>query len=428
MKIKKVVAKTEREAVEKIKETCGEDALILNVQTKQSNGVWGIFKKQMVVVTAAYEEKEPLEVIVPFSDKAASETPDFVVPPFLGKEPTAKPTETAPSATPQAQVAPQAQPPEQKQEPTHAMTNKDAQIQKGRIEYLEKTLSAMSRKLTASQFTENTSRVFDNHVLQVFYEALVAQGVLDYAAKDILTQVAEATANEASADTLDIGHVSAQVYAKIIGIINKPRPIVGGEKALFVFFVGPTGVGKTTTIAKLASRLVLEQNIRVGLITADTYRIAAVEQLKVYAEILNLEIDVIYEKQDFITSTQKMEVSKDVVFVDTAGRSHKNKKNLLDLKELVSADIESEKYLVLSMTTKYEDLLNIINTYNDIGEFKLILTKFDETMHYGSVFNLCYNLGLEIVYITTGQSVPEDIELLQPEKIAKALLGLETGL
>ena len=413
MKIKKIVAKTEKEAVEKVKQTCGPNALILNIAKKQEKGSFWFIKKTMIVVTVAYDLENEIKKGQQKTDIDQQKTD-------IDQEKNDQPENIEDKSNNSNKLLNDSS--ENKKNKDY---NEETVAQQNRIQSLEKMLADMSERLMSSGFTLNNTRIFENSIMQIFYEALVKQGVLDYIAKEILDQVMETVGDE---KTLDISFVSACVYSKILEVIKKPTPIVSQENALFIFFVGPTGVGKTTTIAKLASRIVIEQNIKIGLITADTYRIAAVEQLKVYAEILNLDINVIYEKQDFITSAQNMSLTKDIVFVDTAGRSHKNKENLLDLKELINVPEISEKYLVLSMTTKYEDLINIIGTYSDIGKFKLILTKFDETTHYGSIFNLCFNLGLEVVYITTGQNVPDDIELLKPERIAKALLGLETGL
>lgn len=487
MNVKKVVGKTEEEAVDKIKSLYGDKALILNIQKKQSGGIMGLFSKPVVVVTAAFNEADKVQDTGSMTedslDKLFGDLDKYDIDKFEASLPSNLGSKQAPMAVPpqpalddeekQREAVMQAAAdslakkaleeiskaeaeslvsPTLKPEPVVTQVSNQAKIDKPnlqtppqdaptvpdestspdttsqsqeRIAYLEKTLGDMQSRLSASQFETNRSRVFDNTVLQLFYEALVTQGVLETVARQILTHI-EATAVDDK--SLDMSYVAASVYTEILKVIKKPNPIAGGDKALFVFFAGPTGVGKTTTIAKLASRLVLEQNISVGLMTADTYRIAAVEQLKTYAEILNLELRVIYERNDFVHYGEAFSHSKDVVFVDTAGRSHKNKANLLDLKDLINVPQTCEKYLVLSMTTKYEDLVNIIKTYADIGTFKLILTKFDETTHYGSIFNLCHEMGLEVVYITTGQNVPDDIELLKPEKIAKALLGLDTGL
>lgn len=513
MNIKKVVGRTEKEAVNKVKQLYGANALILNIQKKQSKGLLGFFVKSAFIVTAAFNPDDTKSItddslellgdldkydIEKFEENLPSnqakklekieskkieskkieieqiETEKIKLENSSLSKVTLSDDEKNKEAVMQAaanslaikaleQMSEPATPTKithdlsknkseknknqlklrpvpteghilkayssnMENAPQGSISSVDVDTQKEskeRIAYLEKTLGDMQRKLMASEFETSTSRLFDNTVLQIFYEALVGQGVMEDAANDILTSIHNSVIND---KTIDISYVAASVYTEILKTIKKPNPIVGGADAVFIFFAGPTGVGKTTTIAKIAGRLVLEQNIKVGLMTADTYRIAAVEQLKTYADILGLDVRVIYEKNDFIINAKEFGETKDVVFVDTAGRSHKNKENLLDLKDLINIPVVSEKYLVLSMTTKYEDLVNIINTYKDIGNFKLILTKFDETMHYGSIFNLCYTMGLEVVYITTGQNVPDDIELLKPEKIAKALLGLDTGL
>lgn len=393
MKIKKVIAANEKAAVEKIEKIYGPDALILNVQKVRVGGFFGFLKKPQVMATAIYNIKQEVESAQ-----------------LLGMGLTDNEKKGEEEGTEQEV--------EEKLKPVTAEQN-------DKIRLLEGMLTSMEKRLMASKYTVKGIRVFDNSILQVFYEALLSQGVLEEVAGSILNQVEKEITPE---EILDISFVSAAVYAKILNVLGNPVPLKRPDSTLFIFFCGPTGVGKTTTIAKLASRLVLEQNVKVGLITADTYRIAAVEQLKVYAEILNLDIDVIYEKEDFIKSTTQMQNVKDIVFIDTAGRSHKNSGNLTDLKELISVPLNSEKFLVLSMTTKYEDLLNIIETYKDIGAFKIILTKFDETLYYGNIFNLCFNMNLEVAYITNGQNVPDDVEILKPEKIAKALLGLDVDI
>ncbi|MCL1996872.1 MAG: flagellar biosynthesis protein FlhF [Defluviitaleaceae bacterium] len=459
MKIKKVVAKTEREAVDKIKEICGPSALILDIKKQPDTGFLWFKKKGGYIVTAAYEVDESKNVADDLFEarlQAEEEIKEEIKKDIIKEEikkaikeeikkeikeetttddeiEVERKVERETEREKETEIAETPKEAERKDEADQVVANgseakeaQDSAAEHQRIQYLESMLEGMSRRLSASEFKENTYRIFENRIIQNFYEALINQGVLDNIAREVLSRVINSVESE---KTLNISFVAAQVYNTILSTIKEPSPIIRQDDAMFVFFVGPTGVGKTTTIAKLASRLVLEQNVKVGLITADTYRIAAVEQLKVYAEILNLDIGVVYEKGDFINIAGQMRLTKDIVFVDTAGRSHKNKGNLLDLKELIDESPDnSEKYLVLSMTTKYEDLVNIISTYSDIGIFRLILTKFDETTSYGSIFNLCYTMGLEVVYITTGQNVPDDIELLRPEKIAKALLGLETGL
>ena len=195
-----------------------------------------------------------------------------------------------------------------------------------------------------------------------------------------------------------------------------------GNKQIVVF-MGPTGVGKTTTIAKLSSILLLDYHKQVGLITADTYRIAAVEQLRTYAEIMGLSLNVIYSGDEILPGVKRLHDTHDVILVDTAGRSHNNRENLIELKNMLEYIPKSNNFLVLSVTTRQEDILKIIKTYETVTDFDLIFTKLDEADSLGVLLNVCYLTGRKISYITCGQNVPEDIEKIQPEKIAKALLG-----
>ena len=171
------------------------------------------------------------------------------------------------------------------------------------------------------------------------------------------------------------------------------------------------------------SQFIFNDKLNVGFITADTYRIAAVEQLKTYADILDSEVGVVYNCDDIIEKINEFKVINDVIFIDTAGRSHKNLENLNELKSFLDVIPDAEVYLVLSITTKYDDLLSIIEAYSKISDFKIIFTKLDETSCLGSVLNICYETGKEISYATNGQNVPDDIDIIRPEKIARDLLG-----
>ena len=197
------------------------------------------------------------------------------------------------------------------------------------------------------------------------------------------------------------------------------------RKPKVVFFIGPTGVGKTTTIAKIASKYKVEYNKSVAFITADTYRIAATEQLQVYANILEAPMAIVYTSEELNENLEKFS-EYDLIFVDTAGFSHKNEKQRKDMKQLLAGVDESyskDVYLVLSATTKYKDLLDIVDTYHEISDYKLIFTKLDETTTYGNILNIKLYSGAELSYVTNGQDVPDDIEVFQTQKIVKQLLG-----
>jgi flagellar biosynthesis protein FlhF len=200
--------------------------------------------------------------------------------------------------------------------------------------------------------------------------------------------------------------------------LEKGRPRV-------LFFIGPTGVGKTTTIAKIASKCKVESNYRVAFITADTYRIAATEQLRVYADILDAPMDIVYSPEDLNGAISKL-TDQELIFVDTAGFSHKNETQRMDMKRMIkglSDEYEKEVYLVLSATTKYKDLLEIVDIYHEISDFKLIFTKLDETTAYGNILNIKLYSGADLSYITNGQNVPADLEVFNTQKIVKQLLG-----
>lgn len=398
MKIKKYEASTEEEAIEKVKIDLGSEALILNIKKIQNRGFYSIFKKSKVEVTAAYEEKELLP-----KEKNTKESY------FKNKIPE----------------------PEEK---TGQTVLKDIKIieQNEKIKELEKKLTSTEdllekvvNKLTVtSQTIRDGKRKYENSLIQVFYDALISQEVTPEIAEKLLEEVN----NIEDADKIDINLIVKIVYNLIVGILGEPEIIdinnINKKKPRVVSFIGPTGVGKTTTIAKLSSNFILNNNLNVGLITADTYRIAAIEQLKTYAEILNIDVSVVYNSFDLLDNINRMSKINDIILIDTAGRSHKNKETLEELTTLIEAANSSEKYLVLSITTKYHDLLNIVKTYSNITEFKIIFTKLDETTCLGSILNICYETGKKVSYVTNGQAVPDDIEVISPEKIAKALLGL----
>ena len=200
---------------------------------------------------------------------------------------------------------------------------------------------------------------------------------------------------------------------------------VNCKKPRVVFFVGPTGVGKTTTIAKIASKFKVNYNKNIAFITADTYRIAATDQLRTFANILDTPLSVIYTATELNSAVAEYEQA-DVIFVDTAGFSHKNETQRNDMRALLaglSPEYEKSVYLVLSATTKYRDLISIIDSYKDIDDYKLIFTKLDETSSYGNLLNIKLYSDAGISYVTNGQNVPDDIEVFDTQKIVKQLLG-----
>ena len=192
-----------------------------------------------------------------------------------------------------------------------------------------------------------------------------------------------------------------------------------------VALVGPTGVGKTTTLAKLAARKALMEKKRVGLITIDTYRIAAVEQLKTYAKILDLQVQVVFTPQELPRVLAQMS-DCEIIFLDTAGRSHKNAMQMSELKAFFDVGQPTSAYLVLSLTTKFNDMMEIIAEYEPLSLDTLIFTKLDETTTYGNLFNLAVLLQKRIAYLADGQNVPEDIGSADPFELTDLVMGKRT--
>lgn len=177
----------------------------------------------------------------------------------------------------------------------------------------------------------------------------------------------------------------------------------------YINVLGPTGVGKTTTIAKMAARAVLEKKKKIGFITTDTYRIAAIEQLKTYAALLQAPVEVVYNATDYAEAIKKFD-HLDLIFIDTAGRNYKEAKYVEDLKSLIQFSEQVESYLVLSLTSKQKDLESIIEQFSNMHIEKFIFTKLDETNSIGTMFNLMIKYNKGLAYYTNGQEVPEDIE------------------
>lgn len=189
-----------------------------------------------------------------------------------------------------------------------------------------------------------------------------------------------------------------------------------------VQFVGPTGVGKTTTIAKLAANYSIKEGKKLGLITADTYRIAAVEQLRTYANILNLPLEVVFSPLELERAITALEHTE-LIFMDTAGRNYSSDLHVSEVNSLLPRNEQSESVLVLSLTGRTADMRIIAEKFSKYGVRKVVFTKLDETQVYGSIFNMVMQYGLMPLFITSGQNVPDDIAPFELNKYIELLLG-----
>lgn len=196
---------------------------------------------------------------------------------------------------------------------------------------------------------------------------------------------------------------------------------VSGKKKI-IMFVGPTGVGKTTSLAKMGAYFSLRENKKVAFVTIDTYRIAATEQLKKYAEIMRIPIHVISDQKKFKDVMEHEDA--DVILVDTSGRSHRNKLKISEIKSYADqVDYDFEKLLCVSATTKRNDLADIFNSFDDVGYNSVLITKVDETSFVGNVVKVADKYNKPISYIADGQEVPNDLHVASSNKIAELMVA-----
>ena len=424
MTINKFQGKTKEEAIEKAKAEFGPNAVIMNVKEIKPKGFLGIFKSSTYEVTAAIEEREA------FSSSMGAMTAQTKLRENINLAADEEIAIPQPMRTPARETV-------KKEEPvTRARTENFPPINETSVsdyayttekqfkERLDNLSELLEQKLSsvAPEETENPANSQEMSFVRMVYNTLLKNEVNEKYVNQIVDEVEKFIRPGNSVDL-----ILPNIYQKLVLKLGQPKTIdLSGKKANVVFFIGPTGVGKTTTIAKIASKYKVEYNRKVAFITADTYRIAATEQLRVYANILDAPMSIVYSVAEINEEIEKY-LDYDLIFVDTAGFSHKNEQQRSDTKRLldgVSEEYRKEVYLVLSATTKYNDLMDIVDIYRDISdEFKLIFTKLDETSAYGNLLNIKLYANADLSYVTIGQNVPDDIEVFDTQKIVKQLLG-----
>jgi len=359
MKVKRYTGSNLQEAILKVKMDLGNDAIILNTRNIRQKGLFKLFSKPMIEVVAALDGSQG------------------------------------------------------------SVTTLESKVNN-----MEEVLNKIYHKMQKSSYYETldkqvVSQQSYTDLMQMFYNNLIKNDVDEEIAENLVEK-----AGDKIGENNNINEFISVLYNYISEILKPPNTICvkNGTGPTVIIFAGPTGVGKTTTLAKIAAHYSISHNKDVALITADTYRIAAVEQLRIYADILSIPLSVIYSENE-IKDVINNYWDKELILIDTAGRSHKNKKQLEELKNIIKRVDADEIYLVLSMTASKKNFKEVIDSYSFINNYKLIFTKADEAPSQGVILNTVFYTKQPLSYITTGQSVPDDIEVADIDKIVKNLLG-----
>ena len=446
MIIKKFQGKTKEEALENAKKELGDGLVEMNVKTVKAKGFLGMFKGTKIEVTVAKEEEN--ERYTAEGEQSGEIKKDGVamslsqtgIPKPQQEEKKDAPKDADVSSVGQAvadilSAYPQVNEP-QKAKAVSAYAGKDNK-EDGKTNELEEKLDNL-QNLLEKQLSqqENKSQSEDTKAddgekkeenkervsfLRLLYNKMIDNEINEKYANDIIDEIDKNCKADVTMDFM-----LSEIYQRMILKFGKPYVMEENEqKPRVVFFVGPTGVGKTTTIAKIASSFRVEHKKKVALLTADTYRIAAAEQLRTYANILEVPFRVVYTAGEIAGAVEDFR-DYDYILVDTTGHSPNNEaqcESMSDLINSVDTTATKEVFLVLSASTKYRDLMKIADTYKEIADYKLIFTKLDETSTLGNIYNLKLYTGAPLSYITCGQNVPDDIEYFNPQATVKQLLG-----
>lgn len=375
------------EAMNQIRAELGNDAVILNSREVYTGGFLGFFKKRNIEVIAATDQESKRKQTPMIKQKQVS-------------TPVASPIKAIDKYVKQEDSLIQVKP------------SKDLINEVNELKAMISKMSAANNQVGPSFPAP----------IQMMRNLLTDQEVDESIQDEILSSLLEKWYVEgANASTDEVyswleKEMTSRISSTSFGGISFSKK--------YINVVGPTGVGKTTTLAKIAAECVIKHKKKIAFITTDTYRIAAIDQLKTYAKILNVPMEVCYTIDDFKKAAQTFK-DYDLILIDTAGRNFRNKQYVEDLKQVIDFENEIETFLVLSLTAKQRDMEDIYNQFSIIEIDKLIFTKADETSSYGAMYNMIIKYNKGIAYMTNGQNVPDDMIATKPNVIAKTIIGVE---
>lgn len=399
MRIKRYEAPSIQEALMKVKKDLGPEAVILYTKTFRKGGVLGLFGLPMAQITAGVD----LNLL---DDVAKRKMPPAVAP-----VPAERVEKVFSKAAATATLPP---PPLGSLDPARAKVKAlQHELNEMKTSSLATALRDINQAETSLLLSEGFNKLKKKLVKQEVEEFLIQKII-----KGMIADKIDPEKNE---------EILAWLQRFVSQALKLASPSALSSYQKVVAFVGPTGVGKTTTLAKLAARHSLMERRRVAMVTSDTYRIAATEQLKTYGRIMGIPVEVADSAEE-ISGILKKHKNMDMILVDTAGRSPSNDEQLNELKQFITRSQPDEIHLVLSATTKYHDMIRIIERFGSAVPInRMIFTKLDETRFYGAFLNLMNNFQIPLSYYSTGQNVPDDLEIPEThslaERIAKSLLS-----
>lgn len=433
MLVKTFQAASMPEALRMVKAELGPDAMILSTKKERTGGFLGFFSKQVYRVTAAID---PVRKPAPPA-----------APPVAYREPPPR-ERTAREEMESSMLAPLARELKDLREKVEALSRREEEMRaeakpaEGDGEEQESGINLKNiprsdleeiKKLLLATLAKSQEGVAKDVQWPTIAEGDILNG---QSGADLLPD------DSPLARELAASGVSTDLIRKIVDTLNT-LPLQTGNQTVkgrlgetlgrlikfagtlklkknsprIIALVGPTGVGKTTTTAKLAAMYALNRGNKVALITMDIFRVGAVEQLKTYSRIMGIPLEVASTPKELEKAVEKHSAC-DLIFIDTAGRSHKDKEKLDEMKNFLEDKIPMEVYLCLSATTKDRELEEILNRFRIFQVSKVVFTKIDECESFGNMVNLLMKDNLQIAYFTTGQRVPEDIEIATPAKLA----------
>jgi flagellar biosynthesis protein FlhF len=404
-------ANTMQEALANVRREFGPEAVILHTRETTPSRLWPWSRRTPEVevtagrdVMASTSESRAARSIMAAPTVPTASVADIKFDPLGTTAPAAQPRTTRPAAT----ATPNRLPPVG----TNATTAELSQ----QVQSLQAMLQQLTARLEPDR-AEVPGELFN------LYTRLIDAEVSDEIARRLTVRLKREFPHTNWSD-------SAQAQALLSGLIESDlrcsgaiRTVPGRRKV--VALVGPTGVGKTTTIAKLAANFKLRAGLRVGLVTVDTYRIAAVDQLRTYADIIEIPMKVVSGPRDMPRVLSELS-NVDLVLIDTAGRSPADELQLQELKNLLAEGPVDEVHLVLSLAASTRSLLNTARQFSGVRTSSVILTKLDESPGLGQLLAALPELPIPISYLTTGQNVPDDIEPAVAARLARLVLGFES--